>query len=42
MLNVMGGMSKYENMKVIEGGVCKNMMVDDNRGGGNQTTLQNV
>ena len=37
------GMSKYDNMMVIEGGgVCQNMTVDDNRGGGGQTTLQNV
>ena len=31
-------MSKYDNMMVIEGGVCQNMTVDDNRGGGGQTT----
>ena len=44
MLNVKVGMSKYDNMMVIEGGgrVCQNMTVDDNRGGGGQTTLQNV
>ena len=30
-----GGMSKYDNMMVIEGrGVCQNMTFDDNRGGG--------
>ena len=36
-----GGISKYDNMMVIEGGrVCQNMTVDDNRRGGGQTTLQ--
>ena len=34
MRNVKGGMSKYDNMMVIEGGgVYQNMTVDDKRGG---------
>ena len=34
--------SKYDNMMVIEGEVCQNMTIDDNRGGGGHITLQNV
>ena len=37
-----GGNVKIWQYDGNRGGVCQNMTVDDNRGGGGQTTLQNV